>query len=294
LFRKPLDFDWICTQEEYETWVKKNSAKVNPTKIYELPEHHKWIVEGSTNCEFEIIAPNTSSALVNNFIDDEWLETPFGWIPPLDFLFTIKDSHKHKKFETPRGCASFYKTAIDWHVMTKLGAKIRDEYKEFHSLRERESNPHKMPKLNVSKNDFFDSDKNGVIQTFVHDDIHVAVAINDRPAYTYYMKDGSEVLTDKNKFFSMPENIRLSGTIEEAMVLAIERSLVPHKDVWTPDFAFKFALAKVCTTITGGYFRRYSFLNLFEALKIYPKNYWGSFQKAVQAGTVRYINENGP
>jgi hypothetical protein len=126
----------------------------------------------------------------------------------------------------------------------------------------------------------------------VHDDIHVAVAINDRPAYTYYMKDGSDVLTDKNKFFSVPEHIRLSGTIEEAMTLAIERSLVAHKDVWAPDYAFKFALAKVCTTITGGYFRKYSFLNLFDALKGYPKDYWDTFQSAVHAGTVRYMINN--
>lgn len=294
LHRAPVDFDWCCTKEEFDTWMETSSAKVSPTKVYELPEFHKWIVEGSTNCEFEINVPGTSTEMLMDIVegDPESIETPFGKVPSLDLLFTIKDSHKFKKFETPRGCANFYKTAIDWYIMKKMGAKVREEYKAFHALREQESCPHKLPKLNMSKMDFFDSDQNGVVQTYVHDDIHVAIALNDRPAYTYYMKDGSEVLTDKNKFFSVPESTRLAGTIEEALTLALERSLIAHPGVWTPDYAFKFALAKVCTTITGGYFRAYSFEHVFEALQQYPRDYYQRFQKAVADGTVRRIEEN--
>ena len=247
-----------------------------------------------TPCEFEIITPGTSTELLVDLVenDPETIDTPFGKVPSLDLLFTIKDSHKFKKFETPRGCANFYKTAIDWHVMNKMGAKVRDEYKAFHALREKESCPAKLPKLNVSKMDFFDSDQNGVVQTYVHDDIHVAVALYDGvPAYTRYMKDGSEVLTDKKKFFEVPEHIRMAGVIEEAIVLSCERSLIAHPNVWTPEYAFRFALAKVCSTITGGYFRAYSHLHLFEALRDYPKDYWEKFQKAVADGKVRRIEE---
>ena len=51
----PKDFDFVCSKEEFDIWIDKNFSKVNPTKIYELPEYNKWIVEGSTNLEFEII-----------------------------------------------------------------------------------------------------------------------------------------------------------------------------------------------------------------------------------------------
>ena len=47
LSRKPLDFDWCSTKQEFDTWMETNSHKVSPTKVYELPEFHKWIVEGT-------------------------------------------------------------------------------------------------------------------------------------------------------------------------------------------------------------------------------------------------------
>ena len=294
LGRAPLDFDWVCTREEFDTWLEKNSHKVKPTKVYELPQFHKMIVEGSTNCEFEIITTGTSSELLADLVDNdpETIDTPFGKVPSLNILLAIKDSHKYKKFETPRGCANFYKHAIDWHSMVRCGAEIKPEHKEFITLRERETYIHKLPKLNVSKEEFFDSSKNNVQQIFVHDDIHRAIAINDKPAYEYYMVDGSEVLTSKKKFFECSEHIRLCGVIEEAITLAVERSLVPHPGVWTSDYAFRFALGKVCSTITGGYFRKHSFLNIFNALREYPKDYFEKFKRAVENGTVRYVDKD--
>lgn len=292
LSRCPVDFDWCCTQAEYEQWMEKNASKLNITKQYYLPEFHKQIVEGDTNLEFEIITPGTSSELLADLVenDPETIDTPFGKVPSPSILLAIKDSHKFKKFETPRGCANWYKHACDWHAMTQTGVQIKPEYKDFISLREKETYTHKLPKLNMSKENFFDSNTNGVVQTFVHDDIHIAVALNDRPAYTMYMRDGSEVLTDKKKFFSVSEDIRMAGVIEEAMVLSIERSLVSWPGVWTSNYAFQFALAKVASTITGGYFRSYAHINLFKVLKEYPRDYWEKFQQAVQSGKVRYID----
>src|SRR5665213_3653682 len=96
--RKPLDFDWVCTREEYDSWVENNSHKVNPTKIYAQGEN-KMIVEGSTNCEFEIIVPGKSSSILKDLVEgnSESIETPFGWVPTFDMLFTIKSSHKYLK-----------------------------------------------------------------------------------------------------------------------------------------------------------------------------------------------------
>src|SRR5258708_6032261 len=111
--RKCVDFDWVCTQEEFDFWMEKNSAKVNPTKVYQQPEFHKIIVEGSTNCEFEIIQPGSSNELLVGLVenDPETIDTMFGKIPNLDLLFTIKDAHKYKKFHT--SSHGFWKTAID-------------------------------------------------------------------------------------------------------------------------------------------------------------------------------------
>lgn len=278
--RSPKDFDFVCTNDEFNSWMEKNSAKINPTKVY--PEKNKMIVEGSTNCEFEITAPNTSTQMLIDLVesDKETIDTPFGKVPNIDMLFTIKSSHKYLK-NSPH----FWKTMVDYHIMKRAGAVVRPEYQAFLKQREKETYTYSHPKLNQSKDDFF-SDAN-ISYVWDHDDIHKSVAIGDRPAYTYYMKDGSEVQCDKNKFFALPQEVRLNGVIEEAAVLAIERSLVPHPGVWTPEYAWKFALSKVCSSITSGWFRSFSYNNCLEVLKFYPNGYWEKFQQDVASGLVK-------
>jgi hypothetical protein len=289
LHRSPVDFDWVCTQIEFEDWMEHNSAKVNPTKISLLPEFHKMIVEGSTNCEFEIIHPGTSNELLVDLIkqDSQTIETSFGLIPTLDLLFTIKDSHKYKKFH--QSALGFWKTAIDWHSMASMGACVRQEYQDFATLRREESYAgQRHPKLNVSKDNFFKDD--GIVYQYNHDDIHRAVMLHPKPAYEYYLVPGEEVKCSKDLFFQVSEDIRLSGAVEEGLTLALERSLVAHPNVWTPDFAFKFAYAKVCTSITSGFFRKYCFENLPAAMKLYREryqDYFERFQQALAEGRVR-------
>lgn len=280
LTRAPKDFDFVCTKDEFDAWMEKNSAKINPSKVY--PEKNKMIVEGSTNCEFEITAPDTSTQMLIDLVesDPETLDTPFGRVPSVDMLFTIKSSHKYLK-NSPH----FWKTMVDYQILKRAGAVVRPEYQAFLKLREKETYTYSHPKLNQSKDGFFADD---TIQYEVdHDDIHVSVARFDKPAYLHYMKDGAQVQCDKNKFFNCPREIQLAGVIEEAAVLAIERSLLPHPGIWTPEYAWKFALAKVCSSITSGWFRAYAYENALEILKKYPTGYWEKFQADVQSGLVK-------
>lgn len=289
LARKPLDFDWVCTCEEYNRWMTEQSHRVSPTKVYALPEFDKQIVESNTTpCEFEIITEDHSSQLLDELVraDKDAIDTPFGLVPSLDLLYTIKMSHRFKKFN--QSAVGFWKTAIDIHSMRRAGAVVRDEYKEFLKLREQESYAaQKHPKLNVSKDAFFKDD--GIQYVHDHDDIHESVKLLDRPAYTYYLKDGEQVLCDKAKFFNCSEEIRLAGVIEEGLTLSIERSLVPF-GTWSPRDAFLFALAKTASSITSGWFRAYCHDHLFEAIKGYPELYWAKFQDDVKAGKVRPFN----
>jgi hypothetical protein len=75
--------------------------------------------------------------------------------------------------------------------------------------------------------------------------------------------------------------------VEEAAVLAIERSLVPHPGIKTPEEAWRFALAKVCSSITSGWFREFAYENALEIIKLYPKGYWEKFQEDVKSGLVK-------
>lgn len=281
LLRKPVDFDFVGTKAEFDTWLEKNVAKIGMTKVYPVADK-KMIAEGNTNVEWELVQPNTSSEMLVSLVekDSESIETPFGLVPTFDMLFTLKSSHKYLK-NSPH----FWKTMVDYHIMKRLGATVRPEYQDFLKLREKETYTYSHPKLNVNKDSFFADDH--IQYVYDHDTIHESVALYDKPAYTYYMKDGAQVQTDKQKFFNCDRKIQLAGVIEEAAVLAIERSLVPHPGVWTPEYAWKFALAKVCSSITSGWFRQFAYENAPQVLKLYPTGYWEKFQEDIKKGLVK-------
>lgn len=278
LRRKPKDFDFIATKEEALTWLDRQSI-VNHKMV-----DGKIIAEGEPPCEFELIKEGNSNEMFVELVkkDPQTLETSFGLVPNLNLLFTLKSSHKYLK-NSPH----FWKNAEDYHKMKQVGAEILPEYMEFFKLREKETYNYLHPNLNQDKKNFFADDS--IKYIWDHDDIHKAVALNDRPAYTYYMKDGEEVKSSKEKFFKCSEDIRLAGGIEEAAVLAIERSLVPHAGKMTPKQAWIFALSKVCSSITSGFFRSYCFEHIFKIVKLYPENYYERFLNAVEKGLVKRV-----
>lgn len=280
LGRKCLDFDWACSKEEFDQWMEQHSHKVKPTKVY--PQKNKMIVEGSTNCEFEIAEPGSSTQMMIDLVeaDSDTFDTSFGKVPSLDMLFTIKSTHKYLK-NSPH----FWKTLADYHIMKRAGAQIRPEYKDFFKFREKETYNYSHPKLNVTKDSFFKDDS--IQYVYDHDSIHLSVARYEVPAYTFYLKDGAQVDCDKEKFFAIDEKYRLAGVVEEAAVLAIERSLVPHPGTWSPEFAWRFALSKVCSSITSGWFRAYAYENAPQILKLYPTGYWEKFQEDIKTGLVK-------
>ena len=121
---------------------------------------------------------------------------------------------------------------------------------------------------------------------FDHDSLHLAVALQDKPAYQYYAIEGEEVLSSKDKFFNeCDEHIRLCGVYEESCVLALERAVVPHNV--HPDKAFKMALMKVCSSITSGWFREYAYDHIDDVLKMYDGQYVNKFKKGLEDGVVK-------
>lgn len=178
----------------------------------------------------------------------------------------------------------------DIHLMRKKGAVIPDLLKDWYKLREKETYNYDMPKLNQNKMSFFNPNI-GVKYHFSHDSIHEHVARLEKPAYSYYQKDREEVACDKEKFFSLDEKYRLYGVLEEALVLALERSQIPFKGKVDPKWSFDKALEKVCSSITGGWFRSYAWEHYNEVQKLYDPNYVNKFWIAVENNKIqRYEN----
>lgn len=296
LDRKPLDFDFVATEDAYMDYVKKNNDKIRPVEIYQTPDQQKWIVKGEHSeenpgviLEFEIAEKRDSSGDLLKIIeaDPMTIQTSFGMIPCLNLLFAIKKSHRYLK-NSPH----FWKNFNDYHRMKFIGAKS-DKYAEWLVKREKETYAaQKHPKLNVKKDTFFSNDQ--VNYVYDHDSIHDSVCHPSigKPAYRCYATPGEEVKSSKKLFFEGSEFIRNRGVIEESAVLAIERSLVPFPDKKTPKDAWYFAYSKVSTSITSGWFREYAYENGPEILQAFPEDFYQKFQEGVINGIVKPFNPN--
>ena len=215
--------------------------------------------------EFDIAQPGDSTDLLIQYCkaNPQSLFLNNGdFVAPVDVLYLLKMSHRYKK-NSPH----FFKTMNDIHFMRSLGAKIPPELEEVFKLREKETYNYSHPNLDVKSKDFFKGDE--VPYVYDHDPIHEAVAVLGVPAYKSYMKDDSEVMTSKEKFFEQENHIRLLGVYEESCVLALERSQIPFNFEVPARQSFVMALSKVCTSITSGWFREYAYENFHVVMKFY-------------------------
>lgn len=294
-YRKSGDTDVIGTKAEFFNVVKA-CKNIRDIAIKEDSAYVKFI----TNDELSIIdwqfTDIDSPMSTNNAKLHDWMqrnsfsarfsETTNQIVFVANSLIRIrlysalKNTHKYSfhKFEQNRKDIIWLEGIINSYEITK---QLDDELSQI--IAERTSITYKKtPRLqNMQKENFF---TNNVNYTYDHDTIHVAVKLLDRPAYTYYMQDGAEVNCDKRKFEEQPEVVRLYGVLEESYVLALERSVIPFKS--DPDKAFKMALQKVCTSITGGWFREYAWQNYDKVLELYHKSYVDKFNIALSKGEI--------
>lgn len=279
LGRKPSDTDYICTEAEWSTVCSKQDGALLVER-----SGNKGHIQTSTgeHQEFDIAQDGDSNDLLLELFDLKGGELKS--FAPLDVLLLLKMSHRYKK-NSPH----FLKTMIDIHNLRKGGAKITPELETILKLREKETYTYSHPKLNVSKQEFFNGDD--VPYTYDHDSIHEVVAFLDRPAYTYYMTEGEQVKASMDKFFQQDETIKLLGVLEESMVLASERSQIPNNFGLPPRASFNIALEKVCTSITSGKFREYAWEKYFIVQKLYDKldgdEYVGKVKKAIAEDKLR-------
>lgn len=222
-------------------------------------------VELGTKCE------NVQAII--DAMDKDW--SRIGIYAHIDWLYFLKMSHRFKK-DSPH----FFKTMNDIHDLRRRGAKMPEGSEALFKERERLTYTYKHPNLKVDKDKFFKGDE--VPYIYDHDSIHVVVALDGAPAYTKYMKEGEQVMCSKEKFMEAPLRVRILGGLEEALVLTAERSLIPNDFKPDPDRMFVFALSKVCTSITSGWFREWCWENFYRILHTYDKECKGVWVEKVK------------
>lgn len=288
--RRPLDIDLIGSFDELgDLTVSLRQA----TTVESIPlADDKTVLRCGDGriIEFELAwSDSTARSLLQRPRPHASLMFPFLPLPTdvatPDELLSLKMSHRYLK-NSPH----FLKTRSDIMLLRSLGAKVFDT--SWLRSRENETYVYRHPKLNVRKNEFFTGD--GVEYVYDHDDIHRSVAHvpiggSAVPAYTLYMMDGEEVRCDRNKFFALPQEVRLYGVLEEAQVLALERSQIPFQGKVDPRRSFDIALQKVCTSITSGWFREFAWESFDTVNEMYEPDYVDRFWAAVSDGNVRKL-----
>lgn len=270
LERKPKDLDFIATYAEYEQFCKQNQTRIANRHLLSSTAIVLKMKTGQI-VEFTIAWEGDSSY--------DLLQKYEG-VAPLNVLLMLKLSHRYL-----RNSPHFHKTMADIHFLREQGVVLTDDEKVWIRKRETETYVYAHPNLNQNKSNFFDA---SVQYTYEHDDIHEAVAVMERPAYSFFQMDGAEVRSSKKKFMALPEEIKRNSGLEESYVLAIERSLVPFPGVMTREQAFLKALEKVCSSITSGWFREYCWENYHEIKAMYSEDYFDKFNVALQAGKIRF------
>lgn len=279
--RRTVDWDFICTIEQFSAWHKANKSTLQFAVPTQGGKYYHARDKDGMNYEFELAWPGTSALLLLEEYDIKHVNksTPAVAVCNEDLLL-IKLGHRYK-----RNSPHHLKTMRD---IKFLRSKLDEDYfsqwmkdsEVLFKLRESESYTYTHPKLDVSKGEFFSGD--GVQYKYDHDDIHRVVAIDGVPAYTHYLRDGSAVMTSNEKFFSVDQRIRLLGGLEESMVLAAERSLIPYDFQATPEQAFTMALNKVTSSITSGKFREFCWEHYDEIVKMYWELDGGAYAEKVK------------
>lgn len=187
-------------------------------------------------------------------------------------LYTIKMSHfgwdifwdKHKQD------ILLMKMKYNCELIPELYEALLEHWKKEHGNKDFLS-------LYQNKDDFF---TDGVSYVYDHDYLHELVAYPNRPVYESVLKDGEDVVIDKEKFFALPFDQKVRMFREEISVIAAERWLIPPKVCgkikWTK--AYQMALRKTVTSLTKNWATEFIIMNI----EHFYKPDYGYFEYLIQ------------
>lgn len=197
--------------------------------------------------------------ICDKYASDLIVDTPTGparVINPLGMML-MKRSHLHRPID-------FEKHIRDYHFLkTRLSDQIDDDYLSLLAKRTAETKlkyGDKHPSLKQGKKEFFDD---YVSKKYEHDDIHYATCYYNEPIYERLKLDKDTVFCQRDLWEKLSHEDQIRCVREEAFVIAIERKLIP-KPKFPPSFAFGWALFRICTTLTSGWFRDFAIENWVE------------------------------
>lgn len=185
------------------------------------------------------------------------VDTPAGpaRVVSLAGLMLIKRSHLHRPI-------NFEKHIRDYHLLKEKCGPQDEKYYALLGVLTKATKlkwGDRTPSLRKSKKEFFDD---YVTKYYDHDSLHYATCYYDRPIYERLKPDPDMVWCSRQLWDRLSYDDKVKCVREEGFSIGLERFIIPklmeNKPHPPPRFAFDWALVKICTTLTGGFFRDFA------------------------------------
>lgn len=272
LERECKDLDVICNRVDFEK-IK------NCFSGYKEGAHDSLIVkyEGMP-IEF-LFADNLISF-------QEYLKLERNCYASKEILFSLKKGHIHHPIS--------FKKHIRDYVLLGESLNWKDKLSKITKIHKKETEKrlgkNKTPKLNQTLDKFFGQSEKKVPYIFVHDEVHAIMAHKDLPMFEYMRDDKEMAKCSKEKWNAFWFVEKAFAVLEEAYVIALERKVLPcffkGMDYWDSKDAFEWALMRICTNLTSGWFREFATRNYFKIQELYNEKYVEKFFKAFDSGRI--------
>lgn len=286
------EYDIIGTKEELKSLKKRFQAfKCIESKNY-LGKYN--IVADQFKIEFDATG-NLSNALLIPFSSLEHYTRDFFdeevHIPTRIGLYLIKRSHANISI-------NFEKTLADLVIMQRQWPEVKEiDLSEncfyLHRRKEAEErNVNRQSRINFNKSneEFFMGGKE--LRIYEHDSLHRAIAFYDAPLFERCKKDPTSAKIDMSMFFAMSHDDQIKMAMEEAMVISLERYIIPVKrfDLTQTEKNnfYRKGLIKLAKDLCKGKFQDFIIDNILE-LSIPKWEFVEKFMKGVDDGTVKQI-----
>lgn len=283
--RHGLDFDMIATKAEFENFMALNESQISLHRSKADGSKHGFRV-GKKPVEIEIIEPGKSNEILVNLATGP-MTSLFGCdvqIADPAVLLAVKKSHLNLPL-------NWWKHIMDYHKLKALNPVMTDAHNKAWAMRriEAETRWGKMlkPNLMVSNEEFFGKSQRVINRTFIHDDLHFSTCFYERPLYEKLKTDQTLAWCDKKLFEALSHGDKIKCVQEEAFSIALERKVIPamnENQEYSAEFAFRYAVERIGTTLTSGWFREFTQENVL-AISEHGVDYVGKF--------LSYIDKKG-
>ena len=252
-FRKLGDIDIILTQNDIDKFKFDKITYKTDNKIIGNIGDKSYELELDNNESNKLLLEHGGSkhyAEYNNVAIE---------VASLEALLAIKTSHIYSE-------RNWFKHIKDYHFIKKY-VSLSELFLNVSDIRKKErESKNKRHSMNISNDKFFGYSEKFVGRKYKHDNIHYATCYYDKPIWARCKHDMSKAYVDEDLFNKLDFDDKLRMVREEAYAIALERKIIPNIEA-DSDKAYKWAIMRICTTLTSGWFREFAVENYFKLNK---------------------------